>query len=48
LLRKDEAHDLTKFDILQKELNVKRIWWILRRVSSLVLNKVLFAYHLHI
>ena len=48
LLCKHEAHDLTQLDIIQKELNVDRIWLVLRRPVRLIVEKVVGRNHLDV
>lgn len=48
LLRKHQAHDLAKFDIIQEELNMDGIGRIFGWAVGFVVDEVILRYHLDV
>jgi hypothetical protein len=48
LLREHEAHDLGKFDVVEKEVDVDGVRWEFCGSIGLVVDEVVFCTHLHI
>lgn len=48
LLRKDETHDLAKFDVVEEEMYVDGLGLILSRSVWLVVNEIIHRDHLHV